>query len=112
MTIGGTFFTDPSIAMLAVATTVKLLAEIALLALFGQWLVGWLAGPAPERNPFYRLLQLLGRPWVRAARWLSPPLVLDRHVPLVAFLALLFVWAGAAFVKVSICLQIGVALCR
>ena len=112
MTIEGLSFTGPPTAMLAVATTVKLLAEIALLALFGQWVVGWMAGPAPERNPFYRLLQLLGRPWVRAARWLSPQLVLDRHVPLVAFLALLFVWAGAAFAKVSICLRIGVALCQ
>jgi hypothetical protein len=112
MTIGGTFFTGPFTAMLAAATTVKLLAEIALLALFGQWVVGLLAGPAPERNPFYRLLQLLGRPWVRAARWLSPQLVLDRHVPLVAFLALLFVWGAAAFANVSICLQIGVALCK
>lgn len=112
MTIERTFFTGPSTAMLAAATTVKLLAEIALLALFGQWVVGWLAGPAPERNPFYRLLRLLGRPWVRAARWLSPQLVLDRHVPLVAFFALLCVWAGAAFAKVNICLKIGVSLCR
>jgi hypothetical protein len=38
--------------------------------------------------------------------------VLDRHVPLVAFLVLLFVWGAAAFAKVSICLQIGVALCK
>ncbi|UUZ63401.1 hypothetical protein LP417_28315 [Polaromonas sp. P1-6] len=53
--------------MLAVATTVKLLAEIALLALLGQWVVGLLSGPARERNPFYRVLQLVGRPWVRAA---------------------------------------------
>jgi hypothetical protein len=112
MAIGGSFFTCPSNAMLAVATTVKLIAEIALLALFGQWVVSLLAGPAPERNPFYRLLQLLGRPWVQAARWLSPQLVLDRHVPLVAFLALLFVWAGAALAKVSFCLQIGMALCK
>lgn len=98
--------------MLAVVTTVKLLAEIALLALFGQWVVGLLAGPARASNPVYRLLQLLGRPWVRAARWLSPQVVLDRHLPLVAFLILLFIWGGAAFAKVSICLQIGVALCQ
>ena len=98
--------------MLAVATTVKLLAEIALLALLGQWLVGLLSGPARERNPFYRLLQLLGRPWVRAARWLSPAIVLERHLPLVAFLLLLLIWGAAAVSKISICLQIGVALCK
>ena len=98
--------------MLAVAITVKLLAEIALLALLGQLLVGLLSGPARERNPFYRVLQLLGRPWVRAARWLAPAVVLERHLPLVAFLVLLLIWGGAAIAKISICLQIGVALCK
>ncbi|UUZ75713.1 hypothetical protein LP414_29295 [Polaromonas sp. P1(28)-13] len=98
--------------MLAVATTVKLLVEIALLALLGQWVVGLLSGPARERNPFYRVLQLVGRPWVRAARWLSPAVVLERHLPLVAFLVLLLIWGGAAIAKISICLQIGVALCK
>lgn len=98
--------------MLAVATTVKLLAEIALLALLGQWVVGLLSGPARERNPFYRVLQLVGRPWVRAARWLSPAVVLERHLPLVAFLVLLLIWGGAAIAKISICLQIGMALCK
>jgi hypothetical protein len=79
--------------MLAAATTAKLLAEIALLALAGQWVVGLLAGAERDTNPFYRVLQLLGRPWVRAARWISPPVVLERHLPLVAFLVL--GWSGS-----------------
>jgi hypothetical protein len=98
--------------MLAAATTVKLLTEIALLALAGQWVVGLLAGAARDGNPFYRVLQLVGRPWVKAARWISPPVVMERHLPLVAFLVLLLVWAVAAIVKVRICLEIGVALCK
>lgn len=98
--------------MLAVATTVKLLTEIALLALAGQWAVGLLAGAAKGRNPFYRVLQLVGLPWVKVARWISPQVVMDRHLPLVAFLVLLLVWAVAAIAKVRICLEIGVALCK
>lgn len=98
--------------MLAVATTVKLLAEIALLALAGQWLVGLLAGDGRDSNPFYRVLQLVGRPWVKAARWISLQVVMDRHVPLVAFLVLLLVWVAATVAKVRICLEIGVALCK
>ncbi|MBW8720440.1 MAG: hypothetical protein JF626_00555 [Polaromonas sp.] len=98
--------------MLAVATTVKLLTEIALLALAGQWLLGVLAGAARDGNPFYRVLELLGRPWVKAARWISPPVVMERHLPLVAFLVLLMVWVVAAVAKVHICLEIGVALCK
>jgi hypothetical protein len=49
---------------------------------------------------------------VRAARWISPRVVLDRHLPLVAFLVLLFVWAGAALIKVQLCLELGVAQCK
>jgi hypothetical protein len=98
--------------MLALATTVKLLAEIALLALLGQWVIGLLSGQSRERNPVYRVLQLVARPWVKAARWISPPVVLDRHLPLVAFAVLLLIWGAAAMAKVSICLQIGIALCK
>jgi hypothetical protein len=99
-------------SMLALAITVKLLAEIALLVLLGQGLVGLLSGAGRDRNPFYRVFQLAGRPWVRAARWISPRVVLDRHLPLVAFLVLLFVWAGAALIKVQLCLELGVAQCK
>ena len=98
--------------MLALAVTVKLLAEIALLALLAQGVVGLLSGAAKDHNPVYRLLQFIGQPWVRAARWVTPRVVLDRHVPLVAFFALLLLWCAATIAKVSICVQIGVALCK
>ena len=98
--------------MLVVATTFKLLAEIALLALAGQWILGLLAGDGKNTNPFYRVLQLVGKPCMVAARWLSPRVVLDRHLPLVAVLLVALIWLVAAVGKVSICLTIGVALCR
>ena len=98
--------------MLIVATTLKLIAEIARLALLGQWLVGLMSGPARGRNPFYVLLKLLGKPWIRAARWLSPQVVLNRHMPLVAVFLLLLIWAATSFVKVIICLRMGLALCK
>ena len=98
--------------MLVVATTFKLIAEIALLALAGQWMLGLLAGEGRNTNPFYRVLQLVGKPWMVAARWLSPRVVLDRHLPLVAVLLVALIWLVATVGKVSICLKIGVALCR
>ena len=98
--------------MLVVATTSKLLAEIALLAFVGQWIVGLLAGEGKSTNPFYRVLQLVGQPWMRVARWISPHAVLDRYVPLVAVLLVMSIWLVATIGKVSICLNIGVALCR
>ena len=98
--------------MLIVVTAFKLIAEIALLALCGQWLLGFLSGAGRNGNPFYALLRLLGSPWIRMARWLSPGLVLDRHLPLVAFFVLLLAWGAASIAKVGICLRIGVDLCK
>ncbi|HCY16383.1 MAG: hypothetical protein A2Z93_11480 [Curvibacter sp. GWA2_64_110] len=98
--------------MLAVASTIKLIAEIALMALLGQWVLGLLAGAKKDQNLFYQILQIIGRPFVSVARLLTPKLVLDRHVPLVAFLLLLFIWLGATIYKIQTCLQIGVELCR
>jgi len=98
--------------MLLFVSSIKLVAEIALLALAGQWLLGLLAGARRDSNFFYQLLAIVTRPFVRSARWLAPKLVLDRHVPLVAFLLLAFVWVFATLAKVRICLEIGVQACR
>lgn len=98
--------------MLTVVIAIKLTAEIALLALLGQWVLGLMTGATRNTNPFYTLLELLGRPWIHAVRWLSPRVVLDQHVPLLAFFLLLLVWSAASLAKVSICLQIGIALCK
>ena len=98
--------------MLLFVSSIKLVAEIALLALAGQWLLGLLAGAKRDSNLFYQLLAIVTRPFVRGARWLTPKLVLDRHVPLVAFLMLGFVWVFATLAKVQICLEIGVQACR
>lgn len=98
--------------MLTAASLIKLIAEIALLALLGQWVLGLLAGAKKQQNLFYQILEIVGRPFVSAARLLTPKLVLDRHVPLVAFLLLMFIWLGATIYKIQTCLQIGVELCK
>ena len=98
--------------MFLMISALKLVAEIALMALLGQWLVGLLAGQRKQHNVFYQLLEIMARPFVRLARWLSPRTVLDRHLPLVAFLLLGFVWLAATAAKISHCLKVGVALCQ
>jgi hypothetical protein len=91
---------------------VKLLAEIALLSLAGQWVLGLLAGHRREQNLFYQLFQVVTRPLIACARFVSPKVVLDQHLPLVASLLLLFVWVLATMTKIDICVRIGVHLCR
>ena len=98
--------------MLLFVEVVKLLAEIALMALAGQWVLGLLAGKRREQNPFYQLFQVLTRPLIAGARMLAPRIVLDQHLPLVAFLLLFFVWVVATLTKIDICVRIGVHLCK
>jgi hypothetical protein len=99
-------------SMLLLASSVKLVAEIALMALAGRWLLGLLAGERREQNFFYQLLHMLVRPFLAGARLVSPRIVLDRHVPLVTFLLLALAWVVATFMKIQICLQLGVQACR
>jgi hypothetical protein len=98
--------------VLLLVEILKTLAEIALLCLAGQWVLGLLAGAKREQNLFYQLFQVLTKPLVAGARFIAPRVVLDRHVPLVAFLLLFFVWLLATISKINICLQIGVHLCK
>lgn len=98
--------------MLFTVSTIKLIAEIALLALFGQWVLGLLAGVKKNQNLFYQILQIAGKPFVAATRVITPKQIIDRHVPLVAFLLLLFIWLAATLMRIRTCLEIGVELCK
>lgn len=98
--------------MLLLASSIKLVAEIALMALAGQGLLALLAGERREDNFFYRLLQTVTKPVVRGVRAITPRVVLDRHIPYAAFLLMLTVWLLSTIAKVNLCLQIGVELCR
>jgi hypothetical protein len=98
--------------VLLFVSSIKLVAEIALLALLGRFILGLLAGAKRDSNVFYQLLDTLAKPFIHAARWVSPRQVLDRHLPLVAGLLLGFLWLGALIAKVNICLQLGMEACR
>ena len=88
--------------MLTLILAIKLIAEIALMALFGQWVLGLLAGQRKSTNLFYQVLQVLTRPFVRLTRFITPSFVLERHLPLVAFLLLGFLWIAVTIAKINI----------
>ncbi len=98
--------------MLTALVIVKLVAEIALMALLGRWVLGLLAGQKREQNLFYQILDIMARPFVWSARRIAPRMVLDRHVPLVAFCLLGFTWLGVTLWRIQICVEMGVHLCR
>jgi len=95
-----------------VVNALKLLAEIALMALAAQWVLGLLAGAKREQNLVWQLFDVVTRPLVRGARLITPPVVIDRHLPMVAFLLLAFLWIVVTVTKIDLCVQIGVHLCK
>ncbi len=100
------------VLMLLLVSSIKLVAEIALLALAGQFLLGLLAGAKRDSNFFYKLLQVLTNPFIKAMRLITPKAVLDRHLPLAAFVLLGMVWFITLVMKINICVQIGMEHCR
>jgi len=98
--------------MLLLVSSIKLVTEIALMALIGQFLLGLLAGARRDSNLFYGVLDVLTRPFVKLTRLITPRFVLDRHVPLAAFLLLAVLWLVATGLKINLCVELGLQLCR
>lgn len=98
--------------MLTLVSIVKLVAEIALMAFLGRWVLGLIAGARREQNLFYQILDIMCRPFVTISRLITPRQVIDRHVPLVAFSLIGFIWLTATIARIDICLQVGLELCK
>lgn len=83
----------------------KNLLFVALFALFAQWLVGIFNWGRRHQNPIWQLFGMIARPFTLLVRKITPRQVLDQHIPLATFLALLF---AVLFVSTShreVCLK-------
>ena len=98
--------------MLTFLNLLQLILYIPLLALAGQGALHVLAGPKRDTNFFYRLLQLLSKPFTVLMRRLTPAKVADEHVPIVTFFVVLVVYFIVTFERIDLCLQLGVEQCR
>ncbi len=98
--------------VLLLVSSLKLIAEIALLAVRGQFVLGLLAGSKRDTNLVYNLLQVLTSPFERFTRMITPKVVLDRHIPLVTFCLLVSLWFFSTLAKINVCMQIGIEHCR
>ncbi len=93
--------------MLLLASALKLIAETALMAFLGRWVLGRLAGPRRHGNVFYRLLVGLTEHFVKAARRLPPRGLPERLRPRMAVLMLAALWVAALLWKIDACLAQG-----
>ena len=97
--------------MLVVANDFKLLAEIALFALAGQWISGLLA-VRQKHQPVLPRGATIGKALDAGCALALAACRARPALPLVAVLLVALVWLVAAVAKVSICLKIGLGLCR
>ena len=100
------------VQVLVLVSSIKLVAEIALMALLGQWLLGLLAGAKRDGNLFYQLLQVVSKPFTLLVRRITPKRVADQHVPLVTFFLLLIAYAVVTLERIALCVQTGVEACK
>lgn len=70
----------------------KAIVEVAGFAYIGQALVAAFAGSRRGENIVYQVFKIITNPVTKAARFLSPRFIPDRHVPFVAFGILLWIW--------------------
>lgn len=72
------------------------LVGVAGMALLGQLLVAAFNWRRRTDNLLYRLFELIARPVVKLVRLVTPKVVLDRHIPIGAFMVLFFAyfWLG------------------
>jgi hypothetical protein len=88
---------------LFIVGVLRALVEVALLSLLGQGLVGLLAGASRQTNPVYRVFLIITNPPVKFTRWLTPKLIIDKHVPFITFFVLFWLWILLAYVKRVLC---------
>jgi hypothetical protein len=82
---------------LLVVVIAKALVELAGMFLLGRGVLYVLAGVKRDANLFYQLLCVVTNPVIRATRWITPRVIVDRHVPLVAFVLLSWLWLAIVF---------------
>jgi uncharacterized protein YggT (Ycf19 family) len=87
--------------LLLIAHTLILIAGLALMS---QFIVGVFNWSRREDNAVYQLLAIVTRPAVRVARRITPRAVIDRHVPIVAFLLCLFLYFAVGYYHRDVCL--------
>ena len=96
-------------ADLLLLTIARTLVEVAGCFMLGQGLLYVLAGRRRNDNFVYQLFAILTRPVMKVTRAITPRIVKDEHIPIAAFMLLLWLWIGLAVAKRYVCVSQGLA---
>jgi hypothetical protein len=91
--------------MYEVIVILKALTEVAGVAFLGQGLLWVLAGAKRDQNIVYNLFKTVTSPVTRLTRAITPRIVIDAHIGLVAFFLLLVIWVVLTAFKIKIVME-------
>lgn len=95
---------DPQLQIILI---LKALTEVAGVAFLGQGVLWVIAGAKRADNLVYKLFQLLTSPVTRVTRLITPRVVLDQHIGMVAFFLVLVIWVALLVYKAQTCVTLG-----
>ena len=91
--------------MYEIIVILKALTEIAGVAFLGQGVLWVIAGAKREQNLVYKLFRTLTSPVTRVTRAITPRIIIDAHIGLVAFFLLLVLWVALTVFKIKLVLD-------
>ena len=91
--------------MYEIIVILKALTEIAGVAFLGQGVLWLIAGAKREQNVVYNLFRTLTSPVTRVARAITPRIIIDAHIGMVAFFLLLVLWVALTAFKIKLVLE-------
>jgi len=91
--------------MYEVIVILKALTEVAGVAFLGQGLLWVIAGSKRNENAIYNLFRTLTSPVTRVTRAITPRVIIDAHIGLVAFFLLAVLWLVLTVFKIKLVLD-------
>ena len=92
---------------LQIILILKALTEVAGVAFLGQGVLWVIAGAKREQNLVYKIFRTLTSPVTWMTRIVTPRIVLNQHIGLVAFLLLAVLWVALVVFKGKVCIELG-----
>jgi hypothetical protein len=91
--------------MYDIIVILKALTEIAGVAFLGQGVLWLLAGAKRDQNVVYGMFKTLTSPVTRVVRAITPRIIIDAHIGLVAFFLLIVLWVALTALKIKLVLD-------
>ena len=91
--------------MYEIIVILKAPTEIAGVAFLGQGVLWAIAGSKRDQNLVYKLFKTLTSPVTRVTRAITPRIIIDAHIGLVAFFLLMVIWVVLTAFKIKIVME-------